>query len=157
MKFKAERRFVLLVLVFVFSISLNAFAGLGEDESIINSDGQGFRALNHTIKTKNNIRLHTLNLKDGTIFKEYVSNGVVFAVSWQNCPLRPNFSRILGKHFGEYQAHAGEVPRAAGHRFRTLKTENAIITIGGHMGSHGGYAYIAALVPPGFDPNETYD
>ncbi|SMC28244.1 Protein of unknown function [Andreprevotia lacus DSM 23236] len=88
----------------------------------------------------------------GVSVSEYVNaQGQVFAVSWQG-PFRPDLPALLGSHASHYQAMASRaLPRGLNAPAQG-QDGDLVIHAGGHPKAFFGYAYLASLLPAGFDP-----
>jgi len=87
-------------------------------------------------------------LDSGTVVREYVAAGTVFAVSW-NGPFVPDLRTLLGAHFDTMTQQAARTPHA-GHTQFTLNQSDVVIESGGHMRAYVGRAWIPGQLPAGF-------
>jgi len=132
-----------------------AFAGLGESEESCSRE----LPPDHQIVDAGKYRIHVATGIEGGGISEYVTNsGIVFAFTWSGSSHHPNLEKFLGKHLGEYHAHASEFKRKAGPKVnrRTIqvKTENVVFEMGGHMRSVSGRMYVPSLFPAGVTAND---
>ncbi len=147
--------FLLVITAITMTIPLQVYAGLGEDESTVTRDHRGFKGTNHQVTNVKNFRVHTLTLGDGVTIKEYVAGGgSIFGVTWSGGNYHPNLNTLLGKHYNEYQSHSKEMVGRRGSRFKSLKTDNITVEMGGHMGAISGRAWNESLLPAGITPND---
>jgi hypothetical protein len=91
-------------------------------------------------------------LDNGTTVREYVANGVVFAVSW-NGPFLPNLRDLLGSHFDTLTAETARHPKAGSGQVR-IQRSDVTIESGGHMRAYEGRAWVNSLLPAGFNTGD---
>lgn len=91
-------------------------------------------------------------LDNGTTVREYVANGVVFAVSWKG-PFLPDLRKLLGAHFDTLTAGTARRPKA-GHGPVRVQQADVTIESGGHMRAFAGRAWVGGLLPSGFGPED---
>jgi hypothetical protein len=90
-------------------------------------------------------------LKSGTVVHEFVdATGAVFAVTWSG-PFKPDLKKLLGRHFDTLSE--GGKPRGNGGPV-DVKSDEAVVQSGGHMGAFEGRAWIPSRLPAGFDTQE---
>jgi hypothetical protein len=87
-------------------------------------------------------------LENGTTVREYVADGVVFAVSWKG-PFLPDLRELLGAHFDVLKAGTARQPKAGGGQVR-IQQPDVTIESGGHMRAYAGRAWVNSLLPAGF-------
>jgi hypothetical protein len=83
-----------------------------------------------------------------THVREYVADGVVFAVSWDG-PILPDLKVLLGKYFDTMVAESAKAP-LAGRGGLAINLPEVVINSGGHMRAFYGDAWIPAQLPAGF-------
>ena len=133
------------------SVTLPAFAALSGDAASVDAD---------TAKMKGQARatpaagytVSEIQLPSGTVVREYISSeGKVFAVTWHG-PTMPNLQQMLGTYFEEFKASAAAT--RGNHHHVTVQQSDLVVNSGGHMRSWSGKAYVPALLPPNFSPDE---
>lgn len=93
--------------------------------------------------------LHEMQTPNGTTVREYVSPaGTVFAVAWKG-PWPPDLEQLLGSHFSEYQTAVQDPNRRPGRGPMTIRAQNLVVELSGHMRDFSGRAYLVDLVPAG--------
>ena len=132
--------------IIMFSIfSVNTFAALG--------DRAEFYQVQKNLVITADYAVHETE-KNQVLIREYVANGVVFAVAWEGMT-QPNLTELLGKYFGDYQESAVQTPKVRGMRFqRRVQGEGVVVETYGHMRSMQGRAYAPALMPKGVSADE---
>jgi hypothetical protein len=133
----------------VLTITLPAFAGLGEDVSSVQADQAHVQGTLRTTQTSS-YTIHEIKASTGTVVREYVStSGKVFAVAWQG-PWPPDMRQILASYFGQYlQAAETQANSRAGRRPLVIEQPGLALQSGGHMRSFAGRAYIPEMLPQG--------
>ena len=87
-------------------------------------------------------------LASGTLVREYVAQGTVFAIAW-NGPHMPDLQSLLGNYFPQY-VKGIDAQRAAGVRGAVnVQTTGLAVQSGGHMGSFFGRAWLPQGLPSG--------
>ena len=89
-------------------------------------------------------------LANGTVVREYLSQGgTVFGVAWSG-PLPPDLATLLGGYFPQYVA-AVKASHAAGRARGPAVVEQSglIVHAGGHMGAFSGQAWLPQALPAG--------
>jgi hypothetical protein len=130
------------VLGLALTSSTSAWATLGQDEASIQSDqGNGTRR----IEAMGRHSMHEIRMSSGTVVREFVSEGAVFAVAWDG-PFMPNLHQLLGEYSGP-ASDAARV-RRRGHGPLRIHTPELVVENSGHMRRFRGRAYVPARVPP---------
>ena len=132
------------------SLSLPAFAALGEDVNSVQADQAHMQGSLRTTQAQA-YTLHEIHAPTGVVVREYVSSatGKIFAVAWQG-PWPPDMRQILGNYFGQYQQAAqAQANSHAGRRPMIIEQSGLVVHSGGHMRSFAGLAYIPAMLPQG--------
>jgi hypothetical protein len=93
--------------------------------------------------------VHEIQAATGTVVREYVSGGKVFAVAWQG-PWPPDMRQLLGSYFDQY-TQAAQSPSSfrGGRGPRMIQQPGLVVQIGGHARSFAGRAYIPEMLPAG--------
>jgi hypothetical protein len=134
----------------LLTLTIPAFAGLGEDINSVQGDQARMGATLRTTQAQA-YTVHEMQAPTGIVVREYVSSlsGKVFAVAWQG-PWPPNMRQILAGYFAQFEqaAHAQATPRAARHPL-VIDQPGLVVQSGGHIRSFTGRAYVPAMLPPG--------
>jgi hypothetical protein len=96
--------------------------------------------------------VNTSVLDNGTTVREYVANGVVFAVSWTG-PFLPDLRALLGQQFTTLTSETARRPKAGNSQVRIVRPDVTIESTG-HMRAYAGRAWVNSLLPAGFDTSE---
>ena len=96
--------------------------------------------------------VNTSVLDNGTTVREYVANGVVFAVSWTG-PFLPDLRTLLGQQFTTLTSETARRPKAGNSQVRIVRPDVTIESTG-HMRAYSGRAWVTSLLPAGFDTDE---
>jgi hypothetical protein len=123
-----------------------ACATLGEPEGSVQTDVTELRA---TIKASNdfaNYRVHEIQLPSGTVLREFVASGNVFAVVWKG-PAPPDFRQTLGKYFDRLVSAPPQSHLDRNHL--QLEQPDLVVQSHGHMHAFSGRAYLPAAIPNG--------
>jgi hypothetical protein len=141
---------ILCLAMLTISLSLPAFAGLGEDVSSVQADQAHMQGSLRTTQTQA-YTLHEIKTPSGVVVREFVSptSGKVFGVAWQG-PWPPDMRQILVSYFTQYQqATQAQVNSHAGRKPLVIERPGLVVQSGGHMRSFSGRAYIPEMLPPG--------
>lgn len=141
--------FKLIFLIFIFSV--HAQATLGERSAYAKASAD--KQVRSTVKS-----LYSVNevQEQYLTIREYVSGGIVFAVSWAGAG-RPNLNELLGKYFADYEDHSSPAQKVQGMRsHRQIRGNEVIVEVSGQMRSMQGKAYAPALMPKGVTSDEIY-
>ncbi|PYE22810.1 uncharacterized protein DUF2844 [Paraburkholderia silvatlantica] len=94
-------------------------------------------------------------LANGTVVREYLTQGgTVFGVAWDG-PQMPNLATLLGSYFPQYTAgvkasHAAGRVRGPG----VVENSNVVVHSGGHMGAFSGQAWLPQALPAGVSASD---
>ena len=133
------------------SVSIPAFAALGEDAASIENDRAQMKGESRLTSVAG-YTVHEIQLPSGTIVREYVSSGgKVFAVTWRG-PAIPNLQQTLGTYFEQYKAAASS--SRGGHHHLSVEQPGLVAHSGGHMRAWVGQAYVPGLLPPNFSVDD---
>jgi hypothetical protein len=147
---------------------LPALATLGSDTSSITADQTQLHASTQqltpsALRGNTGATIHTtaaptilptsvsvqqLTQPDGTVIKEYLSNGTVFGIAWRG-PTPPNLRQLLGNYFPTYSAGVQAANQNGDHAPMAIQAEGLVIYSGGHMNLFFGQAFLPALLPQG--------
>ena len=123
----------------------SARAALGGVEASVEADRLAIHAIQQTTRTPK-FTMHELRTPSGTTVREYVSPaGTVFGVAWQG-PTLPDLRQLLGAHFDEYVAAAGE--RRTRRSPVLVRLPGLVVQSAGHMRAFVGKAYVPQALPP---------
>lgn len=127
-----------------------ALARLGEASSTIDRDHStlGGKSLKQS-QIRTNYSVYEMD-NDGTVIREYVSDGVVFAVTWQGLR-HPDLSVLLGSYYSDYKIAKYSAPKVSGHQPSEIKVDSLVVRHAGHMRDLRGKAFLSELVPNGVD------
>jgi hypothetical protein len=130
-----------------------AAASLGGDVLSVQSDMQRLKGALRVTPSSGGYTVHEIRTPANTVVREFVNTaGKVFAVAWSG-PFLPDLRQTLGTSFERYQA-AASAPHV-GHRHLNIAQPDLVVHSAGHMRAFSGFAYLPALVPPGFSFEET--
>jgi hypothetical protein len=139
----------------MIAAAIPAHAGLGGDESSVDSDAAALRATTApTAATESEsttpYHVRSFVTQRGTTVREYVSrSGPVFGVAWQG-RRPPDLSVLLGSYYPEYTAASGGMRFHSMHH-AVIEGPNSVVVLSGHMGHIVGRAYVKKLAPSGVD------
>lgn len=133
------------VIVLSLGAAHEAHATLGGDLGSISVDEHALTA-KHAVKPLTSGERHDLALPSGTIVHEYLSNGVVFAITWQG-PAVPDLRSLLGVYFAQLASH---VSSGSHHSMRFIGNDFVMRSMG-HGRSHSGRAWVPSVVPSGLN------
>jgi hypothetical protein len=94
------------------------------------------------------VSVQQLTRTDGTVIKEYLSNGTIFGLAWRG-PTPPNLRQLLGNYFPTYAAGIQAANQNGEHGPTAIQAEGLVGYSGGHMNSFFGQAFLPALQPQG--------
>jgi hypothetical protein len=88
-------------------------------------------------------------LDTGTVVREYIAGGAVFAIAWEG-PQLPDLRKLLGSYFPQYVSDL-ETQRGTvgGHGPARVQQGGLVVHSGGHMGDFSGHAFLPQSLPPG--------
>jgi hypothetical protein len=124
-----------------------ALAALGGDAASIVADSATLGG-RRQVTLAAGWEVHELRLPSGTLVREYLRDGTVFAIAWGG-PVMPDLRRLLGSYFDRYV----ESPRGrpGGHHWRVVATPDWVVQSAGHPGGFIGRAWLPTHLPTGFD------
>jgi hypothetical protein len=125
-----------------------AFAALGGDTSSIDADRVSLKGALTSFSTVKGYAVHEITTAAGVHVREYLSDGKVFAVSWQG-PFIPDLQRMLGAYYARY-AQAASAPHAGSHRHLRIEQPGLVVESNGRMRAFYGRAWDPALLPQSF-------
>ena len=138
--------YIFLLMLVMVSLSLPAWAALGEYEGSVSVDQQYNRAEDR-VQDFHAYKVHQLTTSTGTTIREYVSpKGLVFGVAWQS-PFMPDMQHLLGTYFTKLQTASKAQTQVRHLRGLTVRTSDFVFVSGGHMRSWTGSAYVPSLTP----------
>lgn len=140
-------RAVLILLAFGLAAP-DARAALGGDAASVAADSAALGA-SREIARAARWEVHSLRLPSGTLVREYIVRGKVFAIAWGG-PVLPDLRRLLGAYFEPYvNSPQG---RATGHHHqRVVATREWVVQSAGHQGGFVGRAWLSTELPSGFE------
>ena len=103
------------------------------------------------VATHASYSVNQLQTGEGITIREFVSAGVVFAVTWQG-PYRPDPRQLFGRYFDSYL----NAPRTAdSSRTRSrIEQPELVVHSSGHMRAFAGLAYLPNLLPVGVNAGD---
>ena len=125
-----------------------ARAALGQAATSIANDGTPVAQHDQQASTSG-VTAQSVTTPGGVLVTEYVSQGVVFAVTW-NGPVMPDLPSLLADAFPALRAWLDAHPAPPNRPVR-MDTAQLVVHAGGHMRAFKGLAYLPAQVPPGYD------
>jgi len=133
------------------AVTLPAFAALGDAAASVDTDVAKMKGQARATAA-GGYTVNEITLPSGTVVREYVSaEGKVFAVTWKGTTV-PDLQQTLGTYFAQYKA-AAAAPHS-GHNHISIQQPELVLYTGGHMRARNGKAYVPALLPPNFSPND---
>lgn len=141
-----------VVALILLKLTLPAFAALGEDRGVVESEKSKLNVAKG-IQTTDTDDYSMLTMQSPTVTVNQYANaqGQIFAVTWRGLS-HPDLSVLLGSHFNDFQAIRQTMKRVPGRRPVVVKTGKIIVRQFGHMRDLRGIAYQAELVPAGVNP-----
>jgi hypothetical protein len=137
-------RFAVLAL-FLVLVPTAALAALGGDQASVDADAGRMKGT-RTVTTNEKYVVHEIALPSGTVVREYLSAGRIFAVAWRG-PWLPDMTVLLGPYFERYKK-ASRSHRWS-HRPFVIDEPDLVVRSGGHMRAFFGEAHVPALLPKG--------
>jgi uncharacterized protein DUF2844 len=131
-----------------FTAACPALAALGGDVSSIDADRVSMKGALTAFRTVKGYEVHELTTSTGVHVREYLSNGKVFAVSWQG-PFIPDLKQMLGAYYARY-SQAASAPHVGGRRHLRIEQPGLVVESNGRMRAFYGRAWDPALLPPNF-------
>ncbi len=124
-----------------------AHAALGEQEVSTQADVAALKGQLHS-SDQVLYRLSEIRAPSGVIVREYAApSGKVFAVTWRG-QTQPDLRQVLGPHYAEFAAASATAPRADRHHL-SVRANDLVVQMSGHMRAFTGRAYLASEVPAG--------
>jgi hypothetical protein len=148
-----------LLMGFCFLAS-NAFGALGQSEASVKEDMRMFSNAQvsaspstapSTVSGTAQDQKFSIQEIDSqfTQVREFIDDsGQVFAVTWLGAH-HPKLSQLFGKYFQSYKATLLQTAKKPGRAALTVKNDEIVVKMGGHMGGVHGFAYIPKLLPDG--------
>lgn len=142
----------LYALVFLATPAVSTWAGLGEGQASIDTDGVRMSA-RHSVARAQQYAVHELKAADGSRVQQFVSgNGQVFAVRWTTL-YKPDLSALLGASFDDYKVAANDAAKRGGiQRQFHHEGNDLVVQSSGHLHVFSGYAYRRSMLPQGLTP-----
>ncbi len=133
----------------MLTVSNCAHAALGGDVTSIQFDQKRMQGVMQ-IKRTARYSVHEIQASHGRIVREYATPaGTVFAVTWQG-PSRPDFKKLLGSYFDQFQLAVQEAKRSRMRRGPVVfEQPGFVVESGGHMRGFFGKAYLPDMLPEG--------
>lgn len=115
-------------------------SGAGESANL--SQGSGTARAPYTV--------NQTSLPSGSVVREYIAAGTVFAIAWQGAQMPP-LNTLLGAYFPSYKQGlvALRATRTSYYGPSSVEQANLVVQSGGHMGSFTGRAYLPQALPQG--------
>jgi Protein of unknown function (DUF2844) len=128
-----------------------ALAGLGGGASSVDADRASLKG-EVRVRSEANFAVHEITTADGMQVHEFLSSGgKVFAVSWRGRGI-PDLRQMLGSYYGEF-AQASTAPHY-NHHHLNVATPDVIVQSSGHTRLFFGRAWVPALLPQDFSPDQ---
>ncbi len=153
---KENKKLPILWVALMAVIPVSSYATLGESSSSIVTDNKVLGSTRASILktqtvnsntsidgTTTEYQVSTIQTADNITIKEYVANGVVFAVSWSGVH-NPDLQQILGKYFPTFKTAK---TTNYGLRVSKISYGNLVVHINGVIGNFHGVAYDSSLLP----------
>ncbi len=139
---------IISAVLYVFTVP-RAQAALGGDITSVQADQKHMQGVMQ-LKSTGRYTVHEIKASRGRIVREYVApSGTVFAVTWQG-PSRPDFQRILGGYFNQFQLAVQQAQRSHMRRGpMVIEQPGFVVESGGHMRGFFGKAYLPDMLPEG--------
>lgn len=129
-----------------------AQASLGKEEASVEADSRSFHGV-RKMSSKEGYRVHEITTNSQSIREYVTTDGVVFCVAW-NGMTQPDLTQLFGSFYQEYRDAEAKTPRPAGRRPLTIKSDNVVVSRGGHMRDVRGKACIPNLTPSNIDQKD---
>jgi hypothetical protein len=138
-------------------------AALGETADSVAADAASFNAnaFKHTPRSALNApavvayTVEQMTTASGIAVNEYVGpDARVFAITWRG-PRPPDLSVLLGSYLSQYQeaANAGGLT-AHGLHHASVRGNDVVVEMAGHMRDMSGRAFLPAMLPRGVEQSE---
>lgn len=129
-----------------------ALAGLGGDASSVEADRASLKG-EVRVKSEANFSVQEITTTDGMQVHEFLSpGGKVFAVSWRG-PGVPDLRQMLGSYYAEF-AQASTAAPHYNHHHLNVAAPDVIVQSSGHTRLFFGRAWVPALLPQDFSPDQ---
>ena len=129
----------------------SALAGLGGDTSSVDADRASLKGTVRVSPAKG-FEVHEINTPDGLRVHEYLGpQGKVFAVSWRGAGI-PDLRQMLGNYYSGYAQAASA--QHYNHHHLSVRSADVVVESSGHTRSFFGRAWVPALLPQSFSPEE---
>jgi hypothetical protein len=141
--------------LFALLIASTAFAGLGQDQTSVETDRRTFSGGKTQITSFSGYSVHQFASSGLTVLEYSLPNGTVFAVTWKGIS-HPDLTSLLGSYLKDYQAALKSTPRqiAGRRRFGVVQGKEVTVERGGHMRAVRGRAYVTSMFPQGVTAND---
>jgi len=138
----------------------HAWAGLGEDRSMLEKDK---KHLGYTHQSQLNLTashkpytVDQLSLGNESVMEYHTLDGVCFAVTWVGS-VQPEISSLLGKYSDEHaKALTNRPTNKLSRRFGRVESANITVERFGVANHFSGRAYVPALIPAGVSLDEIH-
>jgi hypothetical protein len=139
--------------ILALGLPAKSFAVLGGSEASVQTDQVHMQAsLQRT--NAGAYTVHELHAPTGTVVREYVAGGTVFAVAWQG-PWPPDLQQLLGSYFDSYQqARQAQSGSRLGRRPIHVEIPGLVVNVAGHPRSFTGQAFVPDMLPQGISAKE---
>ncbi|HEY8026539.1 MAG TPA: DUF2844 domain-containing protein [Burkholderiaceae bacterium] len=145
------RKSLLSLALLVLALSPSAHAALGEPASSLQGDRMQMKAATPLSTSKLNYTVHEMTTSNGIVVREYVSGGIVFAVSWHG-PRMPDLKQLMGSYFETYKTEAAV--KHSGHSHLAIRRDDLVVGASGHMRDFSGFAYVPRMLPSGVNERD---
>ena len=141
------------VVILALGLPAKSLAVLGGSEASVQTDLVHMQA--SLIRTNaGQYTVHELHAPTGTVVREYVAGGTVFAVAWKG-PWPPDLQQLLGSYFDSFQqARQTQSGSRPGRRPIHVDLPGLVVNLAGHPRSFTGQAYVPAMLPQGMSAKE---
>jgi len=141
------------VALVALALSSSARGALGGSPDSVRVDQAHMKASLAATQT-DRYTVNEIKTPAGTVVREYVSAGRVFAVAWQG-PFVPDMRQLLGTYFAQYsRGVSARRESTVGRRFLDIQTPGLVVQTAGHMRAYFGRAYDPTLLPAGVGPHD---
>lgn len=107
-----------------------------------------------TALTRRGYAIAEIKGEDGMVVREFVApNGMVFGVAWKG-PFMPNLRALLGDYFARYAAAAQAAQASRRRGPLSLRLDDLVVAVAGHMRAFRGLAVVPSLLPNGVTAEE---
>ena len=135
------------LLLLAAELPFSAWASLGQNTQSISADGTPTGPLQNSAVP--NIKEQTVSDANGTQLTEFVSNGIVFGLTWSGHQA-PNYTQIFTPTYVQiFQSQLPLVKPGHLHSPIAVNHPQLVVHLYGHMGYSAGSAYLPNQVPHG--------